>query len=100
MCVLVSQTVERFDGDSSELHIQVSRLEASVVQVKLWLAKHGIILKGLSQLLVSSSVVVLVQELCGLRLLTLGGWQVTVFHSLCNRQKLLGWVMILLPLWL
>ncbi len=46
--MFVSQTMESFDGDSSELHIQVSCLEASVVQVKLRLAKHGIILKGLS----------------------------------------------------
>lgn len=97
--MFVSKTVERFDGNSSKLHIQVSRLEAPVVQVELGLAKHGIVLKRLSQLLVASPVVVLVQELNGLRLLTLAGWQVAVFHSLSNWQKLLRWVMILSPVW-
>ena len=73
--------MEWFDADSAELHIQVSGLEPSVVEVELGLAKHGIILESLGQLLVPRAVVVLLEELRGFRLLTLGGWQVAVFHA-------------------
>ena len=73
--------MEWFDADSAELHIQVSGLKPSVVEVELGLAEHGIILESLGQFLVPRAVVVLLEELRGFRLLTLGGWQVTIFHA-------------------